>query len=131
MSIKLNVNQSKTITERNLKDGIMFAIQKINDLEITSPLRYLELSIFFKEVTEKQNCLDSIVYLIERNHISAIVKQKLKERNKMKQFEKKFKIIRPSNDLQGHSKSVNHMFWLIIHIKIFRINTACIKRNIL
>ena len=53
MSIKLNGNQSKTITERNLKDGIiMFAIQKINDLEITSPLRYLELSIFFKEVTE-------------------------------------------------------------------------------
>ena len=52
MSIKLNVNQSKTITERNLKDGIMFAIQKINDLEITSPLRYLELSISFKEVTE-------------------------------------------------------------------------------
>ena len=49
---KPNVNQSKTITERNLKDGIMFAIQKINDLEITSLLRYLELSIFFKEVTE-------------------------------------------------------------------------------
>ena len=69
MSIKLNVNQSKTITERNLKDGIMFSIQKINDLEITSPLRYLELSIFFKEVTEYQNCLDSIVYMIERNHI--------------------------------------------------------------
>ena len=38
MSIKPNVNQSKTITERNLKDGIMLAIQKINDLEITSPL---------------------------------------------------------------------------------------------
>ena len=52
MSIKLNVNQSKTITERNLKEDIMFAIQKTNDLEITSPLRYLELSIFFKEVTE-------------------------------------------------------------------------------
>ena len=52
MSIKLNVNQSKTITERNLKDGIMFAIQKINDLEITSPLRYLELSIFFDRVTK-------------------------------------------------------------------------------
>ena len=51
MSIKPNVNQSKTLTEINLKDGIMFVIQKINDLEITSPLRYLEWSIFFKEVT--------------------------------------------------------------------------------
>ena len=49
MSIKPDVNQSKNITERNLKDGIMLAIQKINDLEITSPLRYPELSIIFSK----------------------------------------------------------------------------------
>ena len=47
MSIKPNVNKSKTITEKNVKDGIMLAIQKINDIEITSPLRYPELSIIF------------------------------------------------------------------------------------
>ena len=49
MLIKPNVSHSKIITERNLRDGIMLAIRNLNDLEITFPLRYPELStIFFK-----------------------------------------------------------------------------------
>ena len=47
MLIKPNVSQSKIITERNLRDGIMLAIRNLNDLEITFPLRNPELSIFF------------------------------------------------------------------------------------
>ena len=47
MLIKPNVSQSKIITERNLRDGIMLAIRNLNDLEITFPLRYPELSINF------------------------------------------------------------------------------------
>ena len=46
MLIKPNVSQSKIITERNLRDGIMLAIRNLNDLEITFPLRY-PLSIIF------------------------------------------------------------------------------------
>ena len=49
MLIKPNVSQSKTITEQNLKDGIILAIRNLNDLEITFPLRYPELSIIFLE----------------------------------------------------------------------------------
>ena len=47
MLIKPNVSQSKIITERNLRDGIMLAIRNLNDLEITFPSRYPELSIIF------------------------------------------------------------------------------------
>ena len=47
MLIKPNVSQSKIITERNLRDGIMLAIRNLNDLEITFPLRYPELSTIF------------------------------------------------------------------------------------
>ena len=47
MLIKPNVSQSKIITERNLRDGIMLAIRNLNDLEITFPLKYPELSIIF------------------------------------------------------------------------------------
>ena len=47
MLIKPNVSQSKIITERNLRDGIMLAIRNLNDLEITFPLRNPELSIIF------------------------------------------------------------------------------------
>ena len=47
MLIKPNVSQSKIITERKLRDGIMLAIRKLNDLEITFPLRNPELSIIF------------------------------------------------------------------------------------
>ena len=47
MLIKPNVSQSKIITERNLRDGIMLAIRNLNGLEITFPLRYPELSIIF------------------------------------------------------------------------------------
>ena len=49
MLIKPNVSQSKIITERNLRDGIMLAIRNLNGLEITFPLRYPELSNFFKK----------------------------------------------------------------------------------
>ena len=35
MLIKPNVSQSKIITERNLRDGIMLAIRNLNDIEIT------------------------------------------------------------------------------------------------
>ena len=45
MLIKPNISQCKTITERNLRDGIMLAIRNLNDLEITFPVRYPELSI--------------------------------------------------------------------------------------
>ena len=51
MVIKPNVSQSKTITERNLRDGIKLAIRNLNDLEITFPLRYPELPIIFLKVT--------------------------------------------------------------------------------
>ena len=55
MLIKPNVSQSKTITERNLRDGIMLAIRNLNGLEITFPLRYPELSIIFlkKDIVTK------------------------------------------------------------------------------
>ena len=52
MLIKPNVSQSKTITEQDLKNGMMLAIRYLNDLEITFPLRYPELSIIFLEVTK-------------------------------------------------------------------------------
>ena len=47
MLIKPNVSQSKIITERNLRDGIMLANRNLNDLEITFSLKYPELSISF------------------------------------------------------------------------------------
>ena len=47
MLIKPNVSQFKIITERNVRDGIKLAIQNLNDLEITFPLKYSELSIIF------------------------------------------------------------------------------------
>ena len=47
MLIKPNVSQSKTVTKRNLRDGIMLAIRNLNDLKITFPLKYPELSIIF------------------------------------------------------------------------------------
>ena len=77
MLIKPNVSQSKITTERNLGDGIMLAIRNLNELEIIFPLRYPELSIFFlkSDIVTKVLYLDSVVYLNERNHISAIVKQ--------------------------------------------------------
>ena len=40
-------SSSKTTTERNLRDDIMLAVQCLNDLEITFPLRLPEWSINF------------------------------------------------------------------------------------
>ena len=34
MLIKPNVSQSKTVTKRNLRDGIMLAIRNLNDLKV-------------------------------------------------------------------------------------------------
>ena len=60
------------------------AIRNLNDLEITFPLRYPELSIiFFKsDIVTKVSRFSSIPD--ERNHISAIVMSSSKERKGIK-----------------------------------------------